>query len=84
MVARKYGAALKASGSDIVLLLLYPGWVPTTALGGGLEEYFDKYIPNYPKEQLKDSINGTLKLIHESTKEDHTKFLTLGHNEVPW
>lgn len=84
MVARKYGAALKTLGSDIVLLLIHPGWVPSTDLGAALEDFFNKYVPDYPKTPLDESITGVLKVIHESTKEDHTKFLNWKHEERPW
>ncbi|KAF8303352.1 NAD(P)-binding protein [Clavulina sp. PMI_390] len=84
MVVRKYGAALKTLGSQVILLNVYPGWVPETELGQSLKGYFDKYAPNYPKTSLADSVEGTLKVLHTATADDHTKFLNYKYEPVPW
>jgi len=84
MLVRKYGAALKVQGSDIILLNVFPGLVPATELGAGVASYFKKYAPDYPLISLEDSITGTLKVLHTATKEDHTKFLNWKHEPVAW
>jgi len=84
MAVRKYGAALAASGSDIIFLSIYPGFIPGTDLADQLVPYFNKYAPEYPRTPMQEGVQGTLKVIQESTKEDHTKFLTHKHTEVAW
>jgi len=84
MVVRKYGAALRALGSPIILINVYPGWIQTTELGLGLKEYFDKYAPTYPRTSLEEGVNGTLHVLHTSTAEQHTKFLDFKGKEIPW
>ncbi|KAF8314100.1 NAD(P)-binding protein [Clavulina sp. PMI_390] len=84
MVIRKYGAALKAMGSEVTLLNVYPGWVPETELGDVFRDYFAKHIPEYPSTSLADSIEGMLNVLHNSTAEDHTKFLNYLHQTIAW
>lgn len=60
------------------------GLVYDTELGLALKEYFDKYAPDYPVTTLADGVDGTLKVLHESTAEDHIKFLNHKHEERPW
>jgi NAD(P)-dependent dehydrogenase (short-subunit alcohol dehydrogenase family) len=84
MVVRKYGAALKALGSPIILINVYPGWIQSTELGLGLKEYFDKYAPDYPRTTLDEGIDGTLNVLHTATAEQHTKFLDYKGVERPW
>lgn len=51
------------------------GLVTTTDMGSKLVGYFDKYAPTYPRQTLEESVNGTLKVVQEATKEDHTKYV---------
>ncbi|KAF8330183.1 putative short-chain dehydrogenase, partial [Cantharellus anzutake] len=82
MAVRKYGAALKTVGSDIILLSIYPGYIPGTELANRLVPYFDKYAPSYPRTPIDEGVLGTLKVIKESTKEDHAKFLSHKHTDI--
>ncbi|KAF8322816.1 putative short-chain dehydrogenases/reductase [Cantharellus anzutake] len=86
MAVRKYGAALKTVGSDIILLSIYPvtGYIPGTELANRLVPYFDKYAPSYPRTPIDEGVLGTLKVIKESTKEDHAKFLSHKHTDIAW
>lgn len=84
MVVRKYGAALKTLGSPVILLNVYPGFIPETELGAGLKGYFDKYAPEYPRTTLVEGVEGTLKVLHTATAEDHTKFFNHKHESIPW
>ena len=60
------------------------GLVPGTDLADNFLSYFDKYAPDYPRTPILEGIQGTLKVIKESTKEDNTKFLTHKHVEIAW
>ncbi|KAF9517325.1 hypothetical protein BS47DRAFT_1389866 [Hydnum rufescens UP504] len=95
MVVRKYAGALKAQGSDILLISVFPvglgfllygglGLVPVTAIGQSLIEYLDKYAPDYPRTPLDESIQGTIDVLHTFTKEEHGSFVNWKHESCPW
>jgi len=84
MAVLKYGVALKAQGSDFIFILLFPGLVPATDLGAGVLPYFEKYIPNVKTTTLEESVNGSIKVLHDATKEDHTKFVNWKGEHLPW
>lgn len=72
--------ALASCSSSSILA----GWVPSTNLGATLVDYFDKYVPGYPRYSLDEIVSGTLKHVHESSEKDHTKFIDWQTGVLPW
>jgi len=82
MLIRKWGAALKFE--KISTAVVHPGWVPTTALGSGIEEWVQKNAPNLPRVSVADSAAGVVKVFETLTIEDTNSFFNYDGTKLPW
>lgn len=60
------------------------GWVPSTDIGSGIEEWVQKNAPNFPRVTQHDSAVGCVKVFETVTIEKTNLFWNYDGTNLPW
>ncbi|KAB5578185.1 putative short-chain dehydrogenases/reductase [Coniochaeta sp. 2T2.1] len=82
MLVRKWGAVLKRD--SITTILLHPGWVGSTEIGGGISSWIAENASSVPNIALEDSAAGCMKVLREAKLEDAVTFFNFDGTKMPW
>ncbi|EPS93513.1 NAD-binding protein [Fomitopsis schrenkii] len=81
MLARKWGASLKAEG--ICTVLLHPGYVATD-MATNITEWVKENQPHVPKISVEECATLCLGVIHKARIEDAVSFYANDGSTIPW
>ncbi|PMD63080.1 putative short-chain dehydrogenases/reductase [Hyaloscypha bicolor E] len=82
MLIRKWGGALSHEGTTTALV--HPGWVPMTEIGAEIEEWMNKYAPNFARVTPHNSAAGCVKIFETVTIEQTNSFWNYDGTNLPW
>jgi hypothetical protein len=60
------------------------GWVPTTEIGGGIEDWVAKYAPDLPRVPVQESAAAVVKIFETLTFKDTNSFFNYDGTKLPW
>ncbi|KAF2673280.1 putative short-chain dehydrogenases/reductase [Microthyrium microscopicum] len=82
MLWRKWAAELK--GDKVTVVLIHPGWVGETDMGGTIGPYMEKYAPDVLNVPEVESATGCMKVLKEATFEQTGSFFVYDGSSLPW
>lgn len=60
------------------------GWVPTTEIGSGINDWMHKYAPDYPVTTIDESAKGIVSVITGLKLENAASFFNYDGKILPW
>lgn len=63
---------------------LFLGWVPSTEIGAGINDWMAKYAPNAPSTTVEESAAGVVAVIKGLKFEDTNSFYDYDGTKLPW